>query len=198
MNLILGLILCAIFVYIGVNLLPGLMPAVSSVNTTAGYSSAVSGLAGIVPIVFAAMVIFGVLRMMSSFGSSSEDEVTIRLVKNPKDLVARIRLASQNLSQYINNLDDLLGIKTIIDSDYGAEYGLSLTDGELYICGGDDIWDWYIVDKHPDKVMFKVVGFNRNDKSQVAYIIGNEDGKPYLDKLSDVRKSCKELDTVMV
>ena len=54
MNAILGLIMAAIFVYIGVNLLPGLNTTVATI-TTPTYDSGVAGLAGVVMIVFAAM-----------------------------------------------------------------------------------------------------------------------------------------------
>ena len=65
MNMILGLILAAIFVYIGVNLEPGLNDTVATI-TTPTYSSGVAGLNGVIMIVFAAMIIFGVLKQMSS------------------------------------------------------------------------------------------------------------------------------------
>ena len=65
MNMILGLILAAIFVYIGVNLEPGLNDTVSTI-TTPTYSSGVAGLNGVIMIVFASMIIFGVLKQMSS------------------------------------------------------------------------------------------------------------------------------------
>ncbi len=65
MNMILGLIMAAIFVYIGVNLEPGLNTTVATI-TTPTYSSGVAGLNGVIMIVFAAMIIFGVLKQMSS------------------------------------------------------------------------------------------------------------------------------------
>jgi len=57
--------MAAIFVYIGVNLEPGLNTTVSTI-TTPTYSSGVAGLNGVIMIVFAAMIIFGVLKQMSS------------------------------------------------------------------------------------------------------------------------------------
>jgi len=57
--MILGLIFAAIFVYVGVNLEPGLNTTVATI-TTPTYSSGVAGLNGVVMIVFAAMIIFGV------------------------------------------------------------------------------------------------------------------------------------------
>ena len=65
MNMILGLIVAAIFVYIGVNLEPGLNTTVATI-TTPTYSSGVAGLNSVILIVFAAMIIFGVLKQMSA------------------------------------------------------------------------------------------------------------------------------------
>ena len=64
MKSILGLIFAAIGVYIGVNLLPGLNTTVATI-TTPTYSSGVAGLMAVVLIVFAAMVIFMIVRSMS-------------------------------------------------------------------------------------------------------------------------------------
>ena len=63
--MILGLIFAAIFVYIGVNLEPGLNDTVATI-TTPTYSAGVSGLNGVIMIVFAAMIIFGVIKQMSA------------------------------------------------------------------------------------------------------------------------------------
>jgi hypothetical protein len=51
--------------YIGVNLEPGLNTTVSTI-TTPTYSSGVAGLNGVIMIVFAAMIIFGVVKQMSA------------------------------------------------------------------------------------------------------------------------------------
>lgn len=59
MQMILGLIFAAIFVYVGVNLEPGLNTTVATI-TTPTYSSGVAGLNGVIMIVFAAMIIFGI------------------------------------------------------------------------------------------------------------------------------------------
>ncbi len=50
-----ALILAAIFVYIGVNLLPGLNTTISSITTAAGYDAGVVGMVGVIMIVFAAI-----------------------------------------------------------------------------------------------------------------------------------------------
>jgi hypothetical protein len=65
MQMILGLIFAAIFVYVGVNLEPGLNTTVATI-TTPTYSSGVAGLNGVIMIVFAAMIIFGVVKQMSA------------------------------------------------------------------------------------------------------------------------------------
>lgn len=52
MALILGLIFAAIFVYIGVNLMP----------SQEANNSGIAGLVGVIMIVFAALIIFGVVR----------------------------------------------------------------------------------------------------------------------------------------
>jgi len=64
-NMILGLIMAAIFVYVGVNLMPGLNTTVATI-TTPTYSSGVAGLTGVIMIVFAAMIVFGIVKAMSA------------------------------------------------------------------------------------------------------------------------------------
>ena len=64
MTMILGLIFAAIFVYVGVNLMPGLNATIATI-TTPTYGSGVAGLTGVIMIVFAAMVIFGIVKSMS-------------------------------------------------------------------------------------------------------------------------------------
>jgi hypothetical protein len=64
MKAIFALILAAIFVYIGVNLLPGLNTTIGTITTTAGYSSGVVGMVAVIMIVFTAMIIFGVIAAM--------------------------------------------------------------------------------------------------------------------------------------
>jgi hypothetical protein len=67
MKAIFALILAAIGLYIGVNLLPGLNTTISTI-TTPTYSSGVTGMVGVTLIVFAAMlVILIVAAMKESF-----------------------------------------------------------------------------------------------------------------------------------
>ena len=65
MRAITGLILAVIGVYIGVALVPGINDTIATI-TTPTYTSGVAGLNGVIMIVFAAMIIFGVLKQMSS------------------------------------------------------------------------------------------------------------------------------------
>jgi hypothetical protein len=51
--------------YVGVNLEPGLNTTVATI-TTPTYSSGVAGLNGVIMIVFAAMIIFGIVKQMAS------------------------------------------------------------------------------------------------------------------------------------
>jgi hypothetical protein len=81
-------------------------------------------------------------------------------------------------------LDTILGAKTVVDRNATAEYGLKLENNELRICRGDETWDWYIVDKHPELPMFKVVGLHKKDASKnLVYVVGNNSGEPYLFKI---------------
>ena len=60
-----GLIMAAVFVYIGVNMEPGINTTVATI-TTPTYSAGVAGLNQVIMIVFASMIIFGILKNMSS------------------------------------------------------------------------------------------------------------------------------------
>lgn len=64
MKMILGIIIAAIGLYIGVGLLPGLNTTVATV-TTPTYTSGVSGMAGVLLIVFIAMLVFMMLKAMA-------------------------------------------------------------------------------------------------------------------------------------
>jgi multisubunit Na+/H+ antiporter MnhF subunit len=65
MQMILGLLLAAVFVYIGVNMQPGLNTTIATI-TTPSYSSGVVGLNGVIMIVFASMIIFGIVKQMGA------------------------------------------------------------------------------------------------------------------------------------
>jgi len=63
--MILGLIMAAIFVYVGINLMPGMNTTINTI-TTPTFDSGVVGLVGVVLIVFAAMIVFGIVKAMSA------------------------------------------------------------------------------------------------------------------------------------
>ncbi len=95
---------------------------------------------------------------------------------------------SGKLSQYYNNLDELLGVKTVVDSSEKT-LGLKLRkDNTLLI---DDRFDWYIYDKDPNTPVFTVVGTYHDWKSPadwkvhvpdkvLVYKLGRNDKGPFL------------------
>jgi hypothetical protein len=198
-KVILTFIIAAIFVYVGANMLPAIGEATKTVAENQEVGSGVQGLASVLPsvmiICFAATIIFGLVKMMSNNGKEKSKSITVRLVRNAKDFVVSIKEASNGLSQYINNLDELLNIKTIEDYKFATEYGLNMIGNNLLICGGDTIWDWYITEKHPDMDVFKVVGLHKRDASKnVLYLLGknSETNAPFLYKLPEqyIDKEC--------
>jgi hypothetical protein len=144
---------------------------------------------GIVTASAVILMLFSVMKTASGSnesgdGTDDNEGTTIKIIKNPSSLVLIIEKASKNLGKYMNNLDSLLGVKTIIDKKPGSEYGLSLNEAnELYI---HPDYEWYLVDKHSTMDMFKVVGLHKEDKEKnVAFVLGkNQDGNPYLIKIS--------------
>ena len=63
--MILALIMAAIFVYVGINLMPGMNTTIATI-TTPTYDAGVAGLTGVIMIVFAAMIVFGIVKAMSA------------------------------------------------------------------------------------------------------------------------------------
>jgi len=63
--MILALIMASIFVYVGINLMPGMNTTINTI-TTPTFDSGVVGLVGVVLIVFAAMIVFGIVKAMSA------------------------------------------------------------------------------------------------------------------------------------
>ncbi len=59
-----SLIFAAIGIYIGVNLLPGLNTTISTIVTPT-YTSGVVGMVGVILIVFAAMLVFMIVKAMT-------------------------------------------------------------------------------------------------------------------------------------
>ncbi len=69
MKAILALIFAAIFVCVGVNLIPAMQMPTDATPTD---SSGASGLVGVILVVFVAMLIFGIIRAMSSADSDNK------------------------------------------------------------------------------------------------------------------------------
>jgi len=57
--------MASIFVYVGINLMPGMNTTINTI-TTPTFDSGVVGLVGVVLIVFAAMIVFGIVKAMSA------------------------------------------------------------------------------------------------------------------------------------
>jgi ABC-type sulfate transport system permease subunit len=63
MKAVYSLLITAIFIYVGINLLPGMNTVVATI-TTPTYNSGVAGMMAVVLIVFAAMLVFGIVAAM--------------------------------------------------------------------------------------------------------------------------------------
>lgn len=63
MNLIMGLIMAVIFVTVGISMLPSMNTTVAAI-TTPTYTVGVVGMIGVVLVVYAAMIVFGILKAM--------------------------------------------------------------------------------------------------------------------------------------
>jgi hypothetical protein len=91
--------------------------------------------------------------------------------------VAQLQKNSKKFDKYINNLDKLLGVTTVISP---AAKGLQLTKDRRLLINSQH--SWYIYDKDPNELTFTIVG-TRND-SAIAYLLGNHNGSlPFLRKL---------------
>jgi len=189
-----------IAIVVGINLVPVITETISNVTAEGNVSTGLSGLMSILPMVFVAVIILGAVAFIGgAIGGSTEERKERRekvraFFKNPREVILRIEKESKKWSPYTNNLDALLGIKTINDIKAGSEYGLSLNgDKELYI---HPAYDWYIADKHPDKDIFKVVGLHKEDANlNKVYLLGvsQVSNAPFLAKipLSRLYVSCK-------
>ena len=71
MKAILALIFAAIFIYVGVNLIPGMQTPTDATPTNA---SAMGGLIGITLIVFTAIILFGIIKAMGSADKSENEK----------------------------------------------------------------------------------------------------------------------------
>ena len=175
-----------ISIVVGVTLIPTIFEVTEGLAEAEG-GGALSALVGALPFVVVAVILLGAVSWLGgSWGGSDEEkeerkEKVIEVVRNAKSLIISIERASKSWNQYINNLDTLLGIKTVVDPNPSNCYGLKLTDkNELVI---SQAFDWFIADKHPDRELFKVVGLHKEDASMnVVCLLGRngESEQPYL------------------
>lgn len=152
----------------------------TTTTTTPAYSSTVQGLTGLFPIViivFVTVIILGAVAFMGFHTGEDKEEkteksITVTIKTNSIKVISLVMKASYELEPYINNLDELLGIKTFVQ---GFD-GLSLIGNNLYIPKGTEQggeYDWYITAKQKDADIFKIVGLNKTDASKnVVYTLG--------------------------
>lgn len=184
------LIAVMITIVVGVSLIPLVTEVTTNVTSSEETPAAVSGVIGVLPYVFVAVIVLGAVAWIGGLGTGDGGsdrrnrvkEFTIKMVRNPKSLVVSIKKASSNWTKYTNNLDELLGIKTVVASEYNNVEGLLLNkDKQLFI--NEDNYDWYITDKNPNQDMFKVVGLHKEDSTQnKVYLLGKNitTNTPYL------------------
>jgi hypothetical protein len=192
MKAIVGLILGAFFLFVGVNLLSPIQEEIAEGVDNGTYSGTVGSLTSLVPIVFTVMIVFGVVRQMSGTeGEVRREKVkktVVSVYKNSRDLILRIETASKKNAKFIQNMDELLGVTTkVVDDPDNAlkliKLGVPNEDGRNFQLDISSCFDWYIADKHPNLYMFKIVGLHKKDNGKnVVCIIGkdNEHENPYL------------------
>lgn len=116
-----------------------------------------------------------------------EKGISIHIAKNTRDLTLRVEKASGNLPQYVNNLDNLLGIRTCNRTQPRNGKALRLTDRGVLLISQD--YDWYLTAKHPDQDVFKVVGLHKDDDAKnKVYLLGKnvDSGSPFLTPISSI------------
>ena len=179
-------------IVVGINLIPAVVGTIEEVQAVEEVpSGVVSGLLDVLPFVFVAAVLLGSVAWIggSSIGDGGTKEVKIKIQRNSRRLVSRLNKASSSLGEYINNLDVILGIKTVLVETNSRACGLYLSKEKKELDIEPDttkggVWDWYLVDRNPDATMFKVVGLHKEDASNnVVYVLGTTNKTPYLIKV---------------
>jgi len=160
--------------------------AITGVVTPAVATGATASLLGILPIIFAAVIILGAVAWMGGLGSEDRGkarrEKVAKTLKNAKEMILRFEKSSKAWNEYLNNLDELLGIRTVSTKE-NSGFGLSLQGRELQI---DEGYHWFMADKAQDQDVFKIVGLHKKDAEQnCVYLLGknNESSQPFLIKL---------------
>jgi len=110
-------------------------------------------------------------------------DLSVGVETGDNELRMRLEGQSERYAEYHNNLDSLLGIRTTIRNvAYNQALTLNKNNGLVI----DKKYDWYITDKVGDKNIFKVVGIYKSDANKVVvYLLGENEGKPFLNKLND-------------
>lgn len=160
---------------------------------TAGLGSGTEALLDVLPYIFVAVIILGAIAWIGGSDSFKMPSFSWlrrnggKALGNDEKLIARIAKASENWGEYINNLDEYLGIKTR-NAHWGWPVnGLLLNeDNKLTVCPRNALvigrgHDWYLVDKDPERAAFKVVGLHKKDASKnLVYLLGRNGEAPYL------------------
>lgn len=174
-----ALIAIMIAIVVGVNLIPAMTESAIAENPE--LEGSVAGLlVDALPIIFVAVVILGTVAWIGvGSGGRDDSSSSSSVYKNDKSLIARLKRASNELAQYVNNLDAFLRIKTINAVDNGSIPGIKELEG-LHLNSKGELWidssfDWYLVEKHPEQDTFKVVGLHKEDASKnVVYLLGRD------------------------
>ena len=161
--------------------------AITGVVTPAVATGATASLLGILPIIFVAVIILGAISWIGfagEGGTARRNKVmaAVKALKNPKELMLRFEKSSRAWAEYLNNLDELLGIRTVRAKE-NSGFGLRLQGSELWI---DEGYHWFMADKAQDQDVFKIVGLHKKDAEQnCVYLLGknNESSQPFLIKL---------------
>ena len=179
-----------IAIVVGVSVIPVITETTKAVTSDPNTPSSLSAVANILPIILLVVIVMGAVAFMGGgFGDREGKSVTVKVTKNKKSFILEIERQTSKLEPYINNLDKYLGITTMNYGRYGdynsnsTEKFLGLDSATKELTINSESFDWYIVDKHEELPMFKVVGLHKKDaEKNVAYLLGKnpETNKPYL------------------
>jgi len=135
-------------------------------------------------------------------------EISVTIRTNSEKTIRVVNEASMKngIDQYINNLDNTLGIRTLNMNDAGyliphAPLELGSNNNLQYLMINDKDYDWYITAKQQNDNVFKIIGLHKTDKeNNVVYILGRhirptniESSEAFLFKISD-NKAESEID----
>lgn len=163
--------------------------AVTGAVTPAMATGAMASLIGILPIIFVTVIILGAVAWMGfagEGGTARRNKVmaAVKALKNPRELILRFEKSSRAWNEYLNNLDELLGIRTVSTKE-NSGFGLSLQGSELQI---DEGYHWFMADKAQAQDVFKIVGLHKKEaEKNRVYLLGkNSEGQPFLLQLPNL------------